>query len=46
MAQKEAIITKFEDKIDAIEIFGKNWLDGAIFFKNEFNNLNELIKGS
>ena len=44
MAKKKVIVKKFTDKINAIGIIMKNWLNGTICEKMSFNNLNELIE--
>ena len=46
MAKKGVIMTQFRDRIDAIAISMRNWLNGMILEKDEFNDCNELMKVS
>ena len=39
----KVMITKFKDENDAIEISVKNWADWHYDWKNEYNDLNDLI---
>ena len=43
MAKKEVIMTKFKDRIDAIGISMKNWLNGMILEKMSLMTLITLL---